>query len=95
MKKSKELDSIEWVKAQAKEISSKRATRIVAFLQEELRFSLANRQKGGVYSVTEIDNLIDRAFDHAPLSVSRQGVAFEIWNALHASKCIDNTGGKV
>lgn len=36
-------------------------------------------------SATEVDNLIDRAFDHAPLPASKQGIAFEIWNVLHAT----------
>jgi hypothetical protein len=85
MKRSKELESINWVKAQADALSKKRAESMVRFIGEELGYGLANRQKAGPYSTTEVDNLIDRAFDHAPLPVSKQAIAFEIWNVLHAT----------
>src|SRR6266480_5605749 len=85
MKRNKEVESINWVKVQAAAISKKRTESMAKFIAEELGYGLANRQKGGMYAATEVDNLIDRAFDHAPLPTSKQAIAFEIWNVLHAT----------
>jgi hypothetical protein len=85
MKRNKELESTNWVKAQAAALTKKRVESMAKFIAEELGYGLANRQKGGQYSATEVDNLIDRAFDHARLPASKEAVAFEIWNVLHAT----------
>jgi hypothetical protein len=85
MKRNKELESINWVKAQAAALSKKRAESMARFIEEELGYGVVNRQKSGAYSATEVDNLIDRAFDRGALPISKQAIAFEIWNALHAT----------
>jgi len=85
MKRNKELESINWVKAQAAALSKKRAESMARFIEEELGYGVVNRQKSGAYAATEVDNLIDRAFDRGALPVSKQAIAFEIWNVLHAT----------
>jgi hypothetical protein len=59
MKRNKELESVNWVKAQAAALSKKRAESMARFIAEELGVGLANRQKEGIYSATEVDTLIE------------------------------------
>jgi hypothetical protein len=82
-KRSLEQASIKWVQDEYRKLTTKRADGMAAFITQELQFVISERQRSQIVDSNAIENLIDRAWDRGPLPVSKEAVAFEIWNGLH------------
>jgi hypothetical protein len=82
-KRAKEETSIKWVQEEARKLIEERSKRMAAFIVQELDYRIAQTGDRPI-DTHSIENLVDRAFDHAELPLlPREAVAFEIWNALY------------